>query len=237
MVLIELGTFQMGSLETERGRDANEGPIHEVTLTRSFYIGKYEITQAQWQAVTGVNPSEESGIGDNLPVYGVSWDDCQSFIEQLNALGLGTFRLPTEAEWEYACRAGSDTRFSFGDALECSDSTSYCALLDEYMWWGGNNTYSGNVDGTKKVGLKLPNPWGLYDMHGSVHEWCSDWWENSSDRGSQVDPQGPSTGSTRVGRGGDFIDNAGDCRSAYRTYDPPDGRYYNSGFRLVRSSP
>ncbi len=140
MVLIELGTFQMGSLETERGRDANEGPIHEVTLTRSFYIGKYEITQAQWQAVTGVNPSEESGIGDNLPVYGVSSDDCQSFIEQLNALGLGTFRLPTEAEWEYACRAGTGTRFSFGDVLECSDLCSDCELMEEHMWWCGNET-------------------------------------------------------------------------------------------------
>ena len=243
MIKIPAGTFTMGSPADERGRwvgDGYEWLPHEVTLTQGFYLGKYEVTQAQWETVMGSNPSMDSsepqsggryGVGDDYPVYSVSWNDCQLFIERLNALGQGTFRLPTEAEWEYACRAGTETRFSFGDALECDDVVVYCGLMDEYMWWGGNN----DPYGTKAVGLKLPNPWGLYDMHGNIYEWCWDRWEYPSARGPQVDPQGPTSGSYRVIRGGDWNLHAIYCRSAYRFGCIPDDRFRKHGARLLRS--
>ncbi len=239
MVKIPAGTFTMGSPSDERGRYPREGPQHVVTLTQPFYLGKYEVTQAQWEAVMGMgsNPSR-SGGKPNHPVEQVSWDDCQAFIEKLNGMGLGTFRLPTEAEWEYACRAGTDTRFSFGDALECSDSNSYCALMDEYVWWGGNRTYGEEQDGSKEVGRKLPNPWGLYDMHGNVFEWCSDRY-GSYRSDPQVDPQGSASSmpGPRVVRGGYWGGYALYCRSALRIIDSPDYRFYHLGLRLVREYP
>ena len=227
----------MGSPDDERGRWGSEGPQHEVTISQAFYLGKYEVTQAQWEAVMGANPASSWGVGDDYPVYYVSWDDCENFIQWLNSLGQGTFRLPTEAEWEYACRAGTDTRFSFGDALECDEPDEvYCELADQYMWWGGNRTYGGEQDGSKEVGRKRPNPWGLHDMHGNLWEWCSDW-SGSYPSGPQVDPQGPSTGSRRVLRGsywnGSTTQN---CRSAVRnSYSPGDRS--NIGVRLLRSYP
>ena len=236
MVLIQPGTFTMGCPSTERGYFGYEWPPHEVTITDAFYMGKYEVTQAQWEAVMGNNPSHFGGHS-NHPVEYVSWNNCQAFIEILNGLGQGrTFRLPTEAEWEYACRAGSTTRFSFGDALECYDTgLSYCELMDQYMWWRGNHTYGGNVDGTKEVGLKLPNPWGLYGMNGNVWEWCSDWWQEPTSRGPQIDPQGPATGSNRVIRGGGWNNDAQFCRSAHRHWDTPDLTGFDLGFRIVAS--
>jgi formylglycine-generating enzyme required for sulfatase activity len=168
MVLIQPGTFTMGSPKDERGRSDREWSPHKVTITKPFYMGVYEVTQAQWEAVMGKGShrSKFRGRPDN-PVEKVSWQACQKFIKRLNALGKGTFRLPTEAEWEFACRAGTNTRFSFGDALECADTKEeYCKIADKHMWWSGNN----GSDGTKEVGLKLPNPWGLYDMHGNVSE-------------------------------------------------------------------
>ena len=248
MVKIPAGTFTMGCPSDERGRyDYYDWLPHEVTLTRGFYLGKYEVTQAQWEAVLGSNPASGAGVGDDYPVHTVSWNDCQTFVETLNGMGLGTFRLPTEAEWEYACRAGTDARFSFGDALECADELdryerdSYCSIMDEYVWWRGNNTYGGEQDGPKEVGRKLPNPWGLHNMHGNLWEWCSDWWDSPSDwweppytRGPQVDPQGPSTGVHRATRGGGYYGNARNCRSAFRSYRLPDERYTYLGVRLVR---
>ena len=239
MVLIQPGTFTMGSPEDEQGRWANnEWLPHDVAIPQPFYMGKYEVTQAQWKAAMGSNPATDLGrpsygTGNDYPVYYVSWDDSQTFIEQLNSMGLGTFRLPTEAEWEYACRAGTDTRFSFGDALECSDE-DHCAIMDDFMWWSGNSRDGSEEDGTRKVGRKLPNPFGLHDMHGNVDEWCSDWWEEPSTRDSQVDPQGPTSGSNRVFHGGDWFSGSPWARSAFRYRRLPDHRTYVIGLRLVR---
>jgi formylglycine-generating enzyme required for sulfatase activity len=226
MVLIQPGSFTMGSSIEERGRSDNEWFLHEVSIIHPFYMGKYEVTQAQWDAVMGKNPSYFHGMPDH-PVEKVTWRACQKFIKRLNALGQGIFRLPTEAEWEYACRAGSETQFFFGDSLEDAD---------KYMWWEGNN----EPQGTKEVGLKLPNPWGLYDMHGNVQEWCADRWTLPNERGSQIDPTGPSPGSSffflwtnRVFRGGGFGSSAYDCRASFRNREQSIDYHYSLGFRLV----
>ena len=191
-------------------------------------MGKYEVTQAQWQAVMGSNPSHFQG--DNLPVEMVSWNDCQTFIQQLNQLGQGTFRLPTEAEWECACRAGTTWRFSHGNVLECGDECESCTAHDLFMWWCGN---SGNH--THEVGSKLPNPWGLYDMHGNVWELCNDWWEEPWNCMIRINPTGVNSGSFRVARGGSLTDDAGYCRSAYRLTVEPVYRDGNVGLRIVVS--
>ncbi len=233
MVRIPAGTFIMGSPSSERSRGFYEGPQHEVTISKAFYLGKYEVTQAQWEAVVGNNPSLFSGH-PNHPVEQVSWNDCQTFIAGLNELGQGTFRLPTEAEWEYACRAGTTTRYSFGDAMECDDVGRYCEIMDQYMWWLGNSTHQGNVSSTKEVGLKLPNPWGLFDMHGNIYEWCQDWYGEYSSS-AQTDPAGPSSGSYRVYRGGGWSIFAQNCRSADRNWITPNFTDTYLGFRVFFS--
>lgn len=225
MVLIPAGTFMMGSPSNEQDRDSDEGPQHQVTLTQSFYLGKYEVTQAQWRAVMGSNPASGYGVGNDYPVYSVSWNDCQTFIDRLNQMGQGTFSLPTEAEWEYACRAGTTTRFYWGD------DPSYTRIND-YCWYSGNN----NPSGTKEVGLKLSNAWGLFDMSGNVYEWCSDWYGSYSSN-AQIDPTGSTGGSFRVFRGGSWFNSARFCRSAYRHYSSPDYSSGALGFRLQRSHP
>ncbi len=232
MVRIPAGTFTMGAPVEERARHEWEWLPHSVTISQDFYLGKYEVTQAQWQTVMRFNPAKEHGTGPNFPVYYVSWNDCQKFIRRLIELGLGTFRLPTEAEWEYACRAGTTTRFSHGDVLDCGDVCERCEIHDQYMWWCGNN----RPQGVKEVGLKQPNAWGLYDMHGNIYEWCLDWWENPFERGPVVDPQGPKTGTHRILRGGGWSFDALGCRSAFRYgYAPDNPRSYSGfGFRLVK---
>jgi len=245
MVLIKPGTFTMGSPKDERGRSDREWLPHKVTITKPFYIGKYEVTQSQWEVVMG-SGSHHSKFGGRLnnPVEKVSWHACQKFIKRLNALVEGTFRLPTEAEWEYACRAGTENQFSFGGALECADiREEYFEIADKYMWWSGNN----KSDETKEVGLKLPNPWGLYDMHGNVSEWCSDVWEKPCERGPQIDPEGPSSGwfgriwplTNHVNRGGSIYHGFGacDCRSASRFYEQAIDFHYSLGFRLAKEYP
>jgi formylglycine-generating enzyme required for sulfatase activity len=248
LVRIPAGTFQMGSPNTERGRYRDwEGPVHTVTLTHDFYIGEAEVTQAQWKALMGSNPATDLGytpygVGNDYPVYYVSWDDCQSFITALNALGQGTFRLPTEAEWEYACRARTTTRFYFGDSLECGDENQDCAAgtlpgnRSDYMWYWFN--YNTPTFGSKPVHGKMPNAFGLYDMHGNVWEWCQDWFQE--DFYSQPGATAPnplctdSASGYRVFRGGYWSVDAVYCRSAFRSRYVPGTRVTNIGLRVVR---
>ncbi|WP_443901309.1 formylglycine-generating enzyme family protein, partial [Odoribacter laneus] len=220
MVQVEGGRFQMGGTP-EQGSDANdwEKPVHEVTLS-DYYMGKYEVRQSEWEAVMGNNPSYFKG--DDLPVEQVSWKDCHEFIGRLNALTGLSFKLPTEAQWEYAARGGS---------LSKSYKFSGSNDLEEVGWYGSN---SGNY--THRVGEKQPNELGLYDMSGNVWEWCEDWYgDYSSD--SQSDPIGAVSGSFRVYRGGSRNSGARLCRVSYRLYNAPNRRNSFLGFRLVCSFP
>ena len=213
------GTFQMGSPGAEPGRFQDEGPQHPVTLTRGFWLFDTLVTQELWRAVMGDNPSHFSG--DRRPVEQVRWDDAQRFSAQLNErFGEQVFVLPGEAQWEYACRAGTTSAYSFGDDP---------ALLDEYAWYGSN---SGNA--THDVATKKPNAWGLFDMHGNVLEWCQDYWVSSYDGGAVVDPAGPSEGLNRVLRGGSWNFIAQYARSAYRFYYVPGSRNSFIGFRCAQ---
>ena len=234
----------MGSPENERGRVVSEGPQTQVTLSHSYWMGKFEVTQGEYGALMGNNPSifKPPDFLKNLdhPVENLGWDSamayCRKLTEQERAAGYlpdgWDYRLPTEAEWEYACRAGTTTRYSFGDALGCDDECEYCGLLNQYIWWCGNN----QPEGTKPVGQKLPNPWGLYDMNGNVGEWCFDWWTNNHSGGRITDPQGPPTGSHRVRRAGSWQHYARYCRSAVRFNRWPSGASFDVGFRVVLAS-
>jgi len=218
LIHIPAGEFMMGSPSDEKDRQNDEGPQHKVKISKSFYMGVYEVTQKQYKAVMGNNPSNFKG--DNLPVENVSWDDTVEFCRKLSQKEGKTYRLPTEAEWEYACRAGTTTRFSFGD----SDSG-----LDGYAWYSNN---SGSK--THPVGQKNPNAFGLYDMHGNVWEWCQDWYGRSYYSNSPaVDPQGPDSGKARMLCGGSWGYNPWFCRSASRDWSSPDYRSSNLGFRVA----
>jgi formylglycine-generating enzyme required for sulfatase activity len=219
-VLIPAGEFDMGSSPTEVGSDMDEKPVTHVKLAKAFYLGKYEVTQKQWRAVMGNNPS--SFKGDNLPVESVSWNEVQDFIKKLNEKeGGNKYRLPSEAEWEYSARAGTTTRYSFSD-----DESK----LGDYAWYDNN---SGSE--THNVGQKKPNPWGLYDMHGNVREWLQDVYHDSYD-GAPLDGSAWESGvsSYRVNRGGAWFDGAGSCRSAYRNSNDASEHDGDIGFRLVR---
>ena len=216
MVLVEGGTFRMGATsEQEVEAKSNEKPVHSVTLS-SYYIGKTEVTQALWQAVMGSNPSYFKGA--DLPVECVSWDDCQGFIKKLNSLTGRDFRLPTEAEWEFACRGGNNSR-----GYKYSGSND----IDNVAWYDGNSG-----DQTHPVGTKASNELGIYDMSGNVWEWCSDWYADYTSH-SQTNPKGPRSGSDRVNRGGSWYGNAGDCRPSSRGGYSPAGRDGNLGLRLA----
>ena len=216
MVEVRGGTFRMGAT-SEQGSDADsdEKPVHSVTLN-SYYIGKTEVTQALWKAVMGSNPCHFRG--DNRPVECVSWNDCQEFIRKLNALTGQNFRLPTEAEWEFACRGGNNSR-----GYKYSGSNN----LGSVAWYNGN---SGNK--THPVGTKAPNELGIYDMSGNVWEWCADWYGDYSS-GAQTNPTGPYGGSSRVDRGGSWCFSVGYCRSSHRDYFNPTIRNINLGLRLA----
>ena len=245
-VYINGGTFTMGSPADEAGRYSTE--VQRQVTVSSFYMGKYEVTQREYQEVMGINPSEFKG--DNLPVEYVSWFDAvlycnkRSQREGLTAAyticGSGNnrtvtwnrsangYRLPTEAEWEYACRAGTTTPFSTGNNITTSQAN-----------YDGRNPYNNNPKGqyrerTTPVGTFAPNQWGLYDMQGNVWELCWDWYGNYTN-GAQTDPTGAASGSYRVNRGGAWISVAQGLRSAYRDYNTPSARYGCLGFRVVRS--
>ncbi|MFN7291944.1 MAG: formylglycine-generating enzyme family protein, partial [Pirellula sp.] len=214
------GTFSMGCTPGDVNCSYLELPVRPVTLS-TFQISETEVTQAQWQAVMGQNPSVFSD-DQNQPVEMVSWEDAQEFLRCLNALHLGgEFRLPTEAEWEYAARAGSTTRFGFGDDPDYR-------LLAQHAWF-----YSRAEGQSHSVGLKIPNAWGLYDMHGNVWEWCSDWFAPFADDQPVTDPQGPETGAHRVIRGGSWFNEPEALRSANRHRHSPDSRQTNIGLRLI----
>ena len=227
MIWIAPGTFMMGSPSSEAGRYDNEGPVHRVTISKGFYLGKYEVTQGQWESVMGTTPwrgEDYVRSGSDYPAVYVSWDDAQEFISRLNsAAGSEVYRLPTEAEWEYACRTGTTTRWSFGD-----DESQ----LMHYAWYRDNALDAGERYG-HRVGTKRANPWGLYDMHGNVWEWVQDRYGGYSSS-SVVDPSGPLTGSNRVFRSGSFDALARQVRSADRGGTSPRSRGYSIGFRLLR---
>ena len=218
MVYVSGGMFTMGAT-SEQGSDAenDEKPAHNVTLS-GYYIGKYEVTQELWEAVMGSNPSYFKG--DNLPVERVSWNDVQEFLRKLNAMTGKRYRLPTEAEWEFAARGGNSSRgykYSGGNSL------------GSVAWY-----YDNSGSRTHAVGTKSPNELGIYDMSGNVLEWCQDWY-NSSYYGSspRTNPQGPNSGSYRVNRGGSWSDFARFCRVSYRLFNTPGYRCHNLGFRLA----
>jgi formylglycine-generating enzyme required for sulfatase activity/tRNA A-37 threonylcarbamoyl transferase component Bud32 len=215
-VWVQPGTFLMGSPPNEEGRLDNQGPQHRVTLTKGFWVSVYPVTQSEWQKIMGSNPSLFKG--NNRPVERVSWDDCQAFCRKLSEREGKTYRLLTEAEFEYVCRAGTTTAFCFGDEP---------AKLGEYAWFGGNSGRKSHPVGRKKA-----NAWGLYDMHGNVWEWCQDKVAHYP-RSDQVDPQGPPRGSYGVLRGGSWGNVARCCRSAHRFRLEPGIRNSYLGCRVA----
>ena len=231
-VWIEPGTFLMGSPDSDPYAAPAQKPQHEVTITRGFYLGKYEITQGEWEAVMGTRPwSGQRYVRENPdhPAVYISWEEVQEFIQRLNtAAGEELYRLPTEAEWEYACRAGTTTRWSFGD-----DESQ----LGEYAWYRGN-AWDAGLQYAQPIGTQRPNPWGLYDMHGNAWEWVQDWYSlDYYDSSPGVDPPGPASGSLRGLRGGSFHYIARRARSDFRAGYPPDFRYYTTGARVLRMGP
>ena len=207
------GEFRMGSTSPEA--DGDEQPVTQVRISRGFWLGKYEVTQDEWQAVTGSNPSRFSGCG-RCPVEQVSWEDVQAFIGTLNTqAGRAVYRLPTEAEWEYAARAGT-TGDRYGN-------------LDAIAWYREN---SGRR--TRPVGQKAPNAWGLHDMLGNVEEWVGDW-HGAYSGGAVTDPRGPGSGSGRMLRGGSWYDSPGYVRAPIRNVVDPGNRYDYLGFRLLKT--
>ena len=226
MIYIEAGTFTMGATSEQTGAFSDESPAHQVTITKDYYMGETEVTQALWYAVMGQKPtsdgsawSDTKGLGDNYPAYYISWNDCQGFISKLNQLTGLTFRLPTEAEWEYAARGGhkatTQTLYSGSDTI------------DDVAWYASNSSSS-----THPVAGKAANVLGLYDMSGNVWEWCNDWYGSYSS-GAQTDPTGPSSGSFRVLRGGNWGDGATYCRVAFRNEGSVTGRIVLNGMRLA----
>jgi formylglycine-generating enzyme required for sulfatase activity len=212
------GPFLMGSPEDEPGRKKNERQ-HHVTLTRGFWMGAHPVTQAQWQTVMGANPSRFQG--PTLPVETVGWKDCRTFCEKLEMLDRKPYRMPTEAEWEYACRAGTTTPYFFGTLDPGGPDT-----LSVYAWYG-----RGPDKKTHPVGEKKPNPWGLYDTYGNVWEWVADGY-GKYPKEPVVDPQGSGAGEYRIVRGGGYSDPAGECRSAARMDFTPNRRIDYIGVRV-----
>jgi formylglycine-generating enzyme required for sulfatase activity len=234
MIYIAPGTFKMGSPADEAGREDSEKQ-HEVTLTKDYYLGKYVVTQELWEAVTGANPSKWKGT--NLPVEKVSWADAMDFCKKLTEMERKSGRLPenwkytlpTEAQWEFACRADTTTALNNGKNLDCTDKDcrGESSNLAEVAWYDKNSDRK-----THPVGLKKPNNYGLYDMHGNIWEWCFDWYADYPDN-SAIDPLGPDKGTAHVRRGGSWGYYAKGCRSAARASYSPNYRLGSLGFRLA----
>jgi sulfatase modifying factor 1 len=225
---IPAGTFTMGSPEGEPDRDSAEHQ-HPVTISKSFYMQTTEVTQGQWKAVMATEPWKGKSLvkeGPNNAATYVSWDDAIAYCKKLSEAEDKTYRLPTEAEWEYACRAGADTTWSFGNDEK---------VLGDYAWYR-ENAWDIDEKYAHQVELKKPNAFGLYDMHGNVIEWCHDYYEEDYyKQSSEKDPTGPTSGSFRVLRGGSWkLGNSRYARSAYRNWFDADYRHGNGGFRLVR---
>jgi formylglycine-generating enzyme required for sulfatase activity len=213
-VLIRPGSFVMGT----NNHEYDEGPAHSVTISRPFYLAKFEVTQAQWARVTGSNPSHFRG--ETLQVDTVSWLDCQRFLAAATQLTGRRFSLPTEAQWEFACRAGATTEYAFGDEP---------GQLSDHAWYSGNSALR-----THPVGTKQPNRWGLHDMHGNVYEWCADWYSEAPyDSSASTDPVGPAAGRRRVLRGGAWLFVADNLRCSDRAFSPPDYASNEYGVRPV----
>jgi formylglycine-generating enzyme required for sulfatase activity len=230
--LIPAGEFMMGAVPGDDQAEYDEEPRHRVEITKPFYMSVYEVTQAQYQAVMGENPSNFKG--DDHPVESVSWNDAVEFCEKLSLKEGKKYRMPTEAEWEYACRAGIESAYYWGNG----DSESE---MKKYAWYEKNaddgywTSPHASREGTQSVGQKLPNAWGLYDMSGNVWEWCSDWYsENYCSNSPAKDPQGSSSGELRVLRGGSWHNQAGYLRTSNRSRGNPDDRGVNGGFRILR---
>lgn len=222
------GHFLMGSPASEAGRSSDEGPQTEVNISQGFWLGIFTVTQDEWEAIadqaSGLTAAPGYFRGDRLPVEQVSWNDCEVWLQELSSvddvqLPHGyQYRLPTEAEWEFACRAGTSTRFHFGDGD---------GALDDHAWYSANSRGQ-----THPVGEKAPNGWGLHDLHGNVWEWCADWY-GPLPRGKVTDPRGPIFGTKRVFRGGSWGVAAARCRSAYRVWNEPSYKDYTVGFRVA----
>ena len=238
-VLIPAGTFTMGSPSNESLRNKSEDQ-HLVTISKPFYMQTTEVTLKQWWDIMGKKFFGRRKGYEDGPVTKVSWFDCLKFIEKLNKKGQGVYRLPTEAEWEYACRAGTQTAYSWGNKIDCSNAVF------------ANNTKregeGGCVDSIKSKGFKpnrpapaksyAPNAWGLYDMHGNVWEWCQDWYQRDYPKGEVRDPRGPeSSDSGKIRRGGSWFGKDYLCRSAKRAWANPASRFETTGFRLVKVVP
>lgn len=224
-ILVPPGEFEMGSPIREKRRKLWESPVHRVTLEKPFYLGKYPVIQAQWQRVMGNNPSYFKG--DGLPVENVSWEEVQEFLRKLNEMeNVRSYRLPTEAEWEYAARAGTMTGYAFGEEA---------TKLYEYAWFLKNSELR-----THSTGLKKPNPWGFYDMYGNVGEWVQDEYHISykgapSDGSAWENPFSSALSKpVRIRRGGGWNGNAGCCRSAERLFAAQDRRFNSLGFRVAK---
>jgi formylglycine-generating enzyme required for sulfatase activity len=232
LALIPAGKFLMGSPDGEKDGQTDERPQHEVTISKPFYMGVYEVTQEQYEQIIGKNPSSFKGAKN--PVESVSWDEAVAFCQALSRKTGKTVSLPTEAQWEYACRAGTKTRFGFGDKDEdlCKYG-NYCdkSNTNDLSWQ--DKDHNDGFDKTAPVGSLKANDWGLYDMHGNVWEWCSDWYADSYANAKNQDPQGPDSGTQRVLRGGCWNLYPRCCRSAIRLRLNPDYRFFGNGFRVV----
>jgi formylglycine-generating enzyme required for sulfatase activity len=248
LVRIPKGKFWMGSPNNETSSVNNEHPRHQVELTKDFFIGVYEVTQKQYKAVMGKNPSYFSKEGpgaaqvkgmdtDDFPVEQTTWDDAQAFMKKINELSAERsagrkYRLPTEAEWEYCCRAGADVKEAFTFEKPSASASSTQANFN------GNLPYGGGARGpqlgrTCKVGSYKANPFGLYDMHGNVIEWVEDWYGEVYGEKDRKDPKGPKTGQYKILRSGGWQYDSQFCRSAYRNYSTPQYRSSDCGFRVV----